>query len=179
MKPTTRTARFRRPEIEHKPTLPPGANCGGCPHLRQLHRHRRPPVLACCWRQSPGKWCLGRLDRMTGCPLAENAQERPVDGAMGKGRLPPAPEGKRPWRAWVLPGKEGFTGTLAPDRIARKIFRKTRKNRNLFVAFQRHPDRPGGPAPAGGAADRGAPAGSAAGWKTENGRYTVTVSLPG
>lgn len=28
MKPTTRTTRFRRPEIEHKPTLPPCANCG-------------------------------------------------------------------------------------------------------------------------------------------------------
>lgn len=46
---------------------------------------------------------------------------------------PAARRGRR-----VLPGKEGFTGTLAPDRIARKIFRKTRKNRNLFVAFQRH-----------------------------------------
>ena len=40
MKPATRTTRFRRPEIEHKPTLPPGANCGSCPHLR--HTVARP-----------------------------------------------------------------------------------------------------------------------------------------
>ena len=45
-----------------------------------------------------------RLDRkleqlllcMATCPTAESAQKRPVDGATGEGRLPHAPEGKRP-----------------------------------------------------------------------------------
>ena len=74
MKPTTRTTRFRRPEIEHKPTLPPGGNCGSCRHLRQVHRHRRPPVLACCWRQSPTRWPWAQLHRLHRCPLAENQE---------------------------------------------------------------------------------------------------------
>ena len=41
--------------------------------------------------------------------------------------------------ARVLPEKDGIAGTLALDRFTRRIFRKTRKNRNPFVAFQRHP----------------------------------------
>ena len=74
MTPTTRTTRFRRPEIEHKPTLPPGANCGSCPHLRHLPRHRRPAWLTCRWRMEPARWCLARVDRLSGCPLAEDQE---------------------------------------------------------------------------------------------------------
>ena len=64
----------------------------GCRHLRTHYRHRLPALPLCTWQLSPGRWALGRLDRMTGCPLAENAQNR----VAGKGRLPLAPEGKRP-----------------------------------------------------------------------------------
>ena len=74
MKPATRTTRFRRPEIEHKPTLTPGGNCGSCRHLRQVHRHRRPPVLACCWRQSPTRWTWAQLHRLHRCPVAEDQE---------------------------------------------------------------------------------------------------------
>lgn len=97
MKPTTRTTRFRRPEIEHKPTIAMPVWCRpGCRHLRDMPQHHRPHLLTCTWRLSPGKWCLGRIDRMTSCPLTENAQDKPVDGAVVKGNLPHAPEGKRP-----------------------------------------------------------------------------------
>ena len=68
----------------------------GCRHLRTLPQHRRPHLLACTWRLSPGKWCLGRIDRMTSCPLTENAQDKPVDGAVVKGNLPHAHEAERP-----------------------------------------------------------------------------------
>ena len=109
MKPTTRTASCRRPEIEHKPTIAMPVWCRpGCRHLRDMPRHHRPHLLTCTWRLSPGKWCLGRIDRMTGCPLAENAQNRPVDGAVGEGDLPHAHEGKRP-----LEGHGSFLGALA------------------------------------------------------------------
>ena len=90
------TPRHRRP----RPSLPtialPVWCRPGCKHLRTHYRHRLPHLLACTWRLSPGKWCLGRLDRMTGCPLAENAQKRPGDGAAGEGRLPLAHEAKMP-----------------------------------------------------------------------------------
>ena len=90
------TPRHRRPRPP-RPTIAMPVWCRpGCKHLRTLPQHRRPHLLACTWRLSPGKWCLGRIDRMTCCPLAENAQKRPVDGAMGKGNLPHAPEAKRP-----------------------------------------------------------------------------------
>ena len=42
----------------------------GCRHLRDMPRHHRPHLLTCTWRLAPGKWALGRLDRMTCCPLA-------------------------------------------------------------------------------------------------------------
>ena len=80
----------------------------GCKHLRTLPQHRRPHLLACTWRLSPCKWALGRIDRMTGCPFTENAQNRVAGGAAGKGRLPLAPEGKRP-----LAGGGSFQGALA------------------------------------------------------------------
>ena len=41
---------------------------------------------------------------------AENARKRPVDGAMGKGRLPPAPEGKRPLAGTGPSGERSDSG---------------------------------------------------------------------
>jgi hypothetical protein len=90
------TPRHRRPRPP-LPTIAMPAWCRpGCRHLRDMPRHHRPHLLTCTWRLSPGKWCLGRIDRMTSCPLAENAQKRPGDGATAKGRLPLAPEAKMP-----------------------------------------------------------------------------------
>ena len=40
-----------------------------CSHLRTHHRHKRPDLPLCTWRLPPGRWCLGRLDRLTSCPL--------------------------------------------------------------------------------------------------------------
>ena len=69
----------------------------GCRHMRHMPRHHRPGLLTCTWRLSPVKWALGRLDRMTGCPLAENAQKRPAGGAVGKATYPmhPRPKGRQ------------------------------------------------------------------------------------
>ena len=72
--------------------------------------------------------------------------------------------------ARVLPENDRIAGTLARGRLTRRIFPKNRKNTHSFVSIKRHPDRPGGPSPAAIAADHRAPAGGAAGWKTENGR---------
>lgn len=68
----------------------------GCKHLRALPQHHRPHLLTCTWRLSPVKWALGRIDRMSCCPLTENAQDKPVDGAVVKGNLPHAHEAKMP-----------------------------------------------------------------------------------
>ena len=101
------TPRHRRPRPP-RPTIAMPVWCRpGCKHLRTLPQHRRPHLLTCTWRLSPGKWCLGRIDRMTCCPLTENTQNRAVDGAVVKGNLPQAPEGKRPL-AGTGPSREAF-----------------------------------------------------------------------
>ena len=108
----------------------------GCKHLRTPPQHRRPHLLACTWRLSPCKWALGRIDRMTGCPFTENAQNRVAGGAAGKGRLPLAPEGKRP-----LAGGGSFWGTVGLRVLWRskesrgKFFRKTGKTHNFLSQF--------------------------------------------
>lgn len=57
-------------------TTLPGFCRADCRHHRRHHRHRLPALLLCTWRLSPGRWCLGRLDRLTGCPLEDRRHDR-------------------------------------------------------------------------------------------------------
>lgn len=153
MKPTTRTT-TRWPEIEHKPTLPPGANCGSCPHLRQLHRHRRPPVLACCWRMEPARWCLARVDRLSGCPLVED-QDTTTDTDTGHQADHHTDTESLP-RAGAGPSRErsdcGYFGARRNHAAKNYIFVE---KRTAFCRLYATPSRPGGPAPAGIARNSG------------------------
>ena len=59
------------------PTLPLWCS-SDCKHLRRAELHKLPPVTACYRVESPTRWTWTRLDKLTGCPLAEGKDPLPL-----------------------------------------------------------------------------------------------------